>query len=52
MRVAVLTFDGFNELDSFIASALFNRLREQGWQAQITCPSAQVTSMNLSLIHI
>ena len=46
MRVAVLTFDGFNELDSFIASALFNRLREQGWQAQITCPSAQVTSMN------
>nr|WP_312230265.1 DJ-1/PfpI family protein [Pseudomonas sp.] len=46
MRLAVLTFDGFNELDSFIASALFNRLSEQGWQAQITCPSAQVTSMN------
>ena len=28
---AVLTFDGFNELDSFIAAAILNRLRAQGW---------------------
>lgn len=46
MRIAILTFDGFNELDSFVASALLNRLRDRGWQAQITCPSEQVTSMN------
>lgn len=46
MRIAVLTFDGFNELDSFVASALFNRLRDRGWQAQITCPGEQVMSMN------
>lgn len=46
MRIAVLTFDGFNELDSFIAAGVLNRLRGQGWQAQITCPTAQVTSMN------
>lgn len=46
MRIAVLTFDGFNELDSFVASALFNRLRDRGWQAQITCPDEQVVSMN------
>ncbi|MFB4370089.1 MULTISPECIES: DJ-1/PfpI family protein [unclassified Pseudomonas] len=51
MRVAVMTFDGFNELDSFVASALFNRLREHGWQAAITCPSAEVTSMNGVRIH-
>lgn len=51
MRVAILTFDGFNELDSFIASALFNRLREQGWRAQITCPSEQVSSMNGVLVQ-
>lgn len=46
MRIAVLTFDGFNELDSFVAAGVLNRLRGQGWQAQITCPTAQVTSMN------
>lgn len=46
MRIAILTFDGFNELDSFVASALLNRMRDRGWQAQITCPSEQVTSMN------
>ena len=46
MRVAVLTFEGFNELDSFIALGLINRLYAQGWSAAITSPSAQVTSMN------
>lgn len=46
MRIAVLTFDGFNELDSFVAAGVLNRLRGQGWQAQITCPTAQVTSMS------
>ena len=28
MRVAVLTFEGFNELDSFIASAMINRVKQ------------------------
>lgn len=46
MRVAILTFDGFNELDSFIALGLLNRLSAQGWKAQITSPSQHVTSMN------
>lgn len=46
MRVAVLTFDGFNELDSFIALGLINRLSHLGWRAEITSPTAQVTSMN------
>ncbi|MEO8057313.1 MAG: DJ-1/PfpI family protein [Burkholderiales bacterium] len=46
MRVAILTFDGFNELDSFIALGLLNRLSGQGWKAQITSPSKHVTSMN------
>lgn len=46
MKVAVLTFDGFNELDSFIALGLVNRLRTEGWSAEITSPAAQVTSMN------
>ncbi len=46
MQIAVLTFDGFNELDSFVAAAILNRLRGQGWEAHITSPTPQVTSMN------
>ncbi|MEU3574697.1 AraC family transcriptional regulator [Kitasatospora sp. NPDC036755] len=45
-QVAVVTFDGFNELDSFIASALINRCRQDGLEAFITTPTPQVTSMN------
>ncbi|MER6463862.1 DJ-1/PfpI family protein [Streptomyces sp. NPDC001288] len=46
MQVAVLTFDGFNELDSFIAAALINRCRADGLEAFITTPTPVVTSMN------
>jgi transcriptional regulator GlxA family with amidase domain len=46
MRVAIVTFDGFNELDSFIALGLINRLRPRGISAELACPTAQVTSMN------
>ena len=46
MRIAVLTFDGFNELDSFIASAILNRMKARGWAAYITSPTDEVTSMN------
>lgn len=46
MQIAVLTFDGFNELDSFVASGILNRMKSRGWAAHITSPSPQVTSMN------
>jgi len=46
MQIAVLTFDGFNELDSFIAAGILNRLRAKGWAAHITAPTEEVTSMN------
>lgn len=46
MRIAVLTFEGFNELDSFIASAMINRVRQPALKALIVCPSGRVTSMN------
>jgi transcriptional regulator GlxA family with amidase domain len=45
-QVAVVTFDGFNELDSFIASAIINRCRKDGLEAFITTPTPVVTSMN------
>ncbi len=46
MQIAVLTFDGFNELDSFVAAAILNRLKAKGWQAHITSPTPEVKSMN------
>ena len=46
MNIAILTFDGFNELDSFIAQGILNRMKSEGWNVQITCPSEKVTSMN------
>jgi transcriptional regulator GlxA family with amidase domain len=46
MKVAIVTFDGFNELDTFIALGLINRLRPDGWSAEIASPAARLTSMN------
>jgi putative intracellular protease/amidase len=46
MRIAILTFEGFNELDSFIASAMINRAKRPGLTALITCPAERVASMN------
>jgi transcriptional regulator GlxA family with amidase domain len=46
MQIAVLTFDGFNELDSFVAAGILNRMKAKGWKAHITSPTPEVTSMN------
>lgn len=46
MKIAVLTFDGFNELDSFVAAAILNRMKPHGWKACITAPTPEVTSLN------
>jgi len=46
MNIAILTFEGYNELDSFIALGILNRMKGKGWNVQITCPSSSVTSMN------
>lgn len=45
-QVAVVTFDGFNELDSFVAASIVNRARAAGVAAYLTTPTASVTSMN------
>lgn len=46
MRIAILTFDGFNELDSLIALGLLNRVKKPGWEVSLCCPTARVCSMN------
>jgi transcriptional regulator GlxA family with amidase domain len=44
--VAVLTLDGFNEMDSFVASYMLSRVARPGWSVAIASPTPQVTSMN------
>src|SRR5215475_14996948 len=44
MRIAILTFDGFNEIDSFVASYMINRVPRSGLKAEITCPTPTVES--------
>jgi transcriptional regulator GlxA family with amidase domain len=46
MKIAVLTFDAFNELDSFVVAHLLNRQADKGWKAFITAPTERVTSRN------
>lgn len=46
MHIAILTFDGFNELDSFIALGILNRIKKPDWHVSIASPSKQVRSMN------
>jgi transcriptional regulator GlxA family with amidase domain len=49
MHIAILTFDGFNELDSLIAYGMLSRISRLGdadWKVSISSPTARVTSMN------
>jgi transcriptional regulator GlxA family with amidase domain len=46
MHIAILTFEGFNELDSLIALGILNRVRQPGWRVSIASPALRVRSMN------
>ena len=46
MHIAILTFDGFNELDSFIALNILRRVQNPGWHVSIASPATHVRSMN------
>ena len=49
MRIAILTFDAFNDLDSLVAFGMLNRtalLGDTDWQVHIASPTPRVTSMN------
>jgi transcriptional regulator GlxA family with amidase domain len=46
MHIAILTFDGFNELDSLIAFGVLNRVRRPGWRVSIAGPAGRLRSMN------
>jgi transcriptional regulator GlxA family with amidase domain len=46
MHIAILTFQGFNELDSLVALGVLNRIRTPAWRVTLCCPEETVTSMN------
>ncbi len=51
MHIAILTFEGFNELDSLIALGILNRVKTPGWRVSLACPTPTVTSMNGVTVH-
>jgi len=51
MHIAILTFQGFNELDSLIALGVLNRIRKPTWRVTLCCPEATVTSMNGVVVY-
>ncbi len=46
MHISILTFDGFNELDSLIALGILNRIKTPGWRVTLASPTPRVESMN------
>lgn len=51
MHIAILTFEGYNELDSLIALGVLNRVTRPDWRVSIVSPTASVCSMNGVVIH-
>jgi transcriptional regulator GlxA family with amidase domain len=51
MKIAIVTFEGFNEIDSFVALHILNRVKREGWKVEIVAPSDSVTSMNGVTVH-
>jgi transcriptional regulator GlxA family with amidase domain len=46
MQIALVTFDGFNEIDAFVAASILNRVPQPGWKTHLTSPTPTLTSMN------
>jgi transcriptional regulator GlxA family with amidase domain len=51
MQIAILTFDGFNELDSLVALGILNRIKKADWRVSLSCPTPTVISMNGVTLH-
>lgn len=46
MHIAILTFQGFNEIDSLVALGILHRIKKPHWRVSLCCPQPEVTSMN------
>src|SRR3984957_6983439 len=45
VHIAILTFEGYNELDSLIALGVLNRVKKADWRVSIATPAPTVRSM-------
>ncbi len=50
-KIAIITLDGFNEIDSFVASYMLQRTGEPGWDVRIASPTEQVRSMSGVIVN-
>jgi len=39
MHIAILTFEGYNELDSLVAFGILNRIQRPDWRVSIAAPT-------------
>jgi transcriptional regulator GlxA family with amidase domain len=46
MHIAIITFEGFNEIDSLVPLGILNRVKRPGWRVSIASPSPRIRSMN------
>jgi transcriptional regulator GlxA family with amidase domain len=46
VHIAILTFDGYNELDSLIALGVLNQIKKADWRVSIATSTPTVRSMN------
>jgi transcriptional regulator GlxA family with amidase domain len=46
VHIAILTFEGYNELDSLIALGVLNRIKRDDWRVTIATSTPTVRSMN------
>jgi len=51
MHIAILTFDAFNELDSWVAYGILNRIKRPGWRVTLSSPTPTVRSMNGAVVQ-
>ena len=51
MHITILTFDGFNELDSLVAFGILNRIKKPDWRVSLCSASPTVISMNGVTLH-
>jgi len=52
MNITILTFEGFNELDSLIAFGILSRIKKDDWKVTLASNQSSVTSMNGLTVNI
>ncbi len=51
MDVAIVTLDGFNEIDTFVALNILNRVELPDWKAWVVGPGETIVSRNGVVVH-